>query len=242
MTPVESEIGTETGTLGAWPNREPSEPARSGLGSRGARNPSGDPIGATVNSVDIRPVEPSDQARAVSVQVMAFGSDPVMRWLYPDPHDYIQHYPRFVMAFGGPAFEHGTAYVGDEFGGVALWIPVGVYSDADAVEALFRETLAEPVQGEVFSILEQMDRYHIKDPHWYLSIIGVDPAHQGKGIGSALLRHSLEPCDEQGLPAYLESSNPANVPLFQRHGFEVLGEIQVGSSPPVFPMYRPPRA
>ena len=51
-----------------------------------------------------------------------------------------------------------------------------------------------------------------------------------------------DPAADPDLPAYLESSNPANVPLYQRHGFEVLGEIQVGSSPPVFPMYRPPRA
>jgi len=194
-----------------------------------------------VDIVDVRKVELADQARAVSVQVMAFGSDPVMRWLYPEPHAYLQHFPAFVRAYGGRAFEHGTAYVDGEFGGVSLWLPVDVHVDPGPFEALIRKTVKPPVQDELFSILEQMDDYHIKEPHWYLAIIGVDPAHQSKGIGSALLRHSLEPIDVQGLPAYLESSNPANVSLYERHGFEVLGEIRAGSSPPVFPMLRTPR-
>ena len=90
-------------------------------------------------------------------------------------------------------------------------------------------------------MLDEMDSYHIEEEHWYLPMIGVDPSQQGRGIGSALLQHALAPCDEQGLPAYLESSNPANVPLYQRHGFEVLGEIQIGSSPVVYPMLRRPR-
>ena len=69
----------------------------------------------------------------------------------------------------------------------------------------------------------------------------MDPAQQSKGIGSELLQYALAPCDEQGMFAYLESSNPANVPFYQRHGFEVVAEIQVGSSPTVRPMIRSPR-
>jgi ribosomal protein S18 acetylase RimI-like enzyme len=55
------------------------------------------------------------------------------------------------------------------------------------------------------------------------------------------MEHALSRCDAEGLPAYLESSNPRNIPLYQRHGFEILGKIQVGSSPPVVPMLRAPR-
>jgi ribosomal protein S18 acetylase RimI-like enzyme len=86
-----------------------------------------------------------------------------------------------------------------------------------------------------------MGKYHPQEPHWYLPLIGVDPAHQGKGFGSALLGHALEICDRDHLPAYLESSNPLNIPLYRRHGFELLDTLQVGSSPPVFPMLRPAR-
>ncbi|WP_373696803.1 GNAT family N-acetyltransferase [Microvirga yunnanensis] len=76
------------------------------------------------------------------------------------------------------------------------------------------------------------------EPHWYLPLIGVNPAQQGKGYGSALLKHALRLCDEDGTLAYLESSNPKNIPLYQRHGFQVLGTIQVGNSPPITPMLR----
>jgi ribosomal protein S18 acetylase RimI-like enzyme len=79
------------------------------------------------------------------------------------------------------------------------------------------------------------------EPHGYLPPIRVDPAHQRKGYGSMLLHHALSECDWDHVAAYLESSNPANVLLYQRHGFEVLDTIQVGSSPPIFPMLRPAR-
>ncbi len=194
-----------------------------------------------MSSVAVREASSHDLARAVSVQVMAFSSDPIMRWLYPEAHDYLAHYPSFVDAFGGRAFEHSTAYVAADFGGVALWLPPGVHVDGQLVESVFKDTLTSPVREESLSVLEEMDRYHIEEPHWYLPMIGVDPSQQGQGIGAALLQHALSKCDEASLPAYLESSNPANVPLYERHGFSVLGTIQVGSSPPVFPMLRSAR-
>lgn len=55
------------------------------------------------------------------------------------------------------------------------------------------------------------------------------------------MRHGLIPCDRDGTLAYLESSNPKNIPLYERHGFELLGTIQAGNSPPIFPMLRKPR-
>jgi ribosomal protein S18 acetylase RimI-like enzyme len=74
--------------------------------------------------------------------------------------------------------------------------------------------------------------------HWHLPMIGVLPGLQGRGLGSALLHHALAHIDRTRLPAYLESSSERNVPLYLRHGFEVMGIIQVGSSPPIFPMIR----
>jgi ribosomal protein S18 acetylase RimI-like enzyme len=72
-------------------------------------------------------------------------------------------------------------------------------------------------------------------------VIGVDPTCQGMGYGSALLAYALEVCDRDHLPAYLESSNPRNIPLYERFGFEVQGEIQVATSPPIAPMLRAAR-
>ena len=83
-----------------------------------------------------------------------------------------------------------------------------------------------------------MGRYH-REPHWYLPLIGVDHIEAGpRPPARSLLRHALERVDASDGSPYLESSNPANVPLYQRHGFEVVGTIQAGDSPPMFPMVR----
>ena len=189
----------------------------------------------------IRRVEGSAEARAVDVIVLAFSADPIARWIYPNPDQYLNRFPAFVRGFGGRAFEHGTAYATAEIEGAALWLPPGVHLDAQALGSLFQQTVDEPTRSELFAVLEQMDGYHPKEDHWYLPLIGVDPARQGGGFGAALMSHALAPCDRGSTLAYLESSNPANITLYERHGFELLGEIRVGGSPPVFPMLRRPR-
>jgi ribosomal protein S18 acetylase RimI-like enzyme len=172
---------------------------------------------------------------------LAFSSDPAVRWAYPDPHQFFSSFPEFVRAFGGKAFEHGTAHYVEGFTGAALWLPPDVLPDEEALGSLLLRTVSEEIHDEVFAVLEQMGSYHPTEPHWYLPLIGVDPAHQGKGYGSALLRHALASCDRNHQIAYLESSNPRNIPLYERHGFKLLGEIQAGSSPPIFPMSRNPQ-
>jgi GNAT superfamily N-acetyltransferase len=194
-----------------------------------------------IDEPTIRVARAGDVPRAVSVQVTAFSADPIMRWLWPEPRDYLRCFPELVHGFGGGAFGHDAAHVTDAFLGGSLWLPPGVTPDEAALERLTNETIREPARSECLSILEQMSMAHPEEQHWHLAFIGVDPAHQGKGIGAALLRHTLARIDEQHLHAYLESSNPANVPLYRRHGFEVIREIRVGSSPPVLPMLRPPR-
>jgi GNAT superfamily N-acetyltransferase len=197
--------------------------------------------GVVVHAPPIRTVEGDQVSRAESVQLMAFSADPVMRWMWPEPHAYVQNFPRFLRGFGGRAFEHGAAHVTDAFDGGTWWLPPGVGTDDEALENLFRETIAEPKRSEVFSILEQISAAHPAEPHWHLAFVGVDPAKQGRGIGAALMRYTLARIDAAHLHAYLESSNPANVSLYQRHGFEVIREVRVGSSPPVIPMVRLPR-
>lgn len=189
----------------------------------------------------IRSTETSEQDDAVAIQTAAFIADPVMRWMYPESRSYLAHFPGFVRAFGGGAFDSDGAFLSDCLGGVALWLPPGVHPDGDAIEGFFRKTVSEEKLDDLFGVLEQMDEYHPEESHWYLSIIGVDPARQGQGLGAQLLQHTLARCDEDGLPAYLESSNPANISLYGRHGFEVMGEIRVGDAPLVTPMLRPAR-
>ena len=183
----------------------------------------------------------ADAERAIAVLVLAFSTDPVCRWTWPESERYLTSFPRFVRAFAGQAFEHGTAYCVEGYAGAALWHPPGIQAEEDPLVALFQETVVEENQADLFAVFEQMAGYHPSEPHWYLPLIGVDPSHQRQGHGSTLMRQALAACDRDGTAAYLESTNPENISLYQRHGFEVLGRIQVGASPPIFPMLRPPR-
>jgi ribosomal protein S18 acetylase RimI-like enzyme len=174
----------------------------------------------------------------MDVIVLAFSADPFVRWIYPDPSRYLRHSPAYFRGLGGRAFEHGTAYATVEMEGAALWLPPGVHPGIQALESLVQQTVDEPSRSELLAVVNEAGGYHPEEDHWYLPLIGVDPAQQGRGFGGALMGHALVPCDRDSIPAYLESTNPANIPLYQRYGFELLGKIQVGSSPTMFPMLR----
>jgi ribosomal protein S18 acetylase RimI-like enzyme len=194
-----------------------------------------------MSTAPVRTAEPDDRASAIHVLTLAFASDPAVRWMYPEAQAYLTHFPRFAEAFGGKALEEKTACLAHDLGGAALWLPPGVHADGDAIGAIVGESADRASLDEIASVFGEMDRYHPKEPHWYLAMIGVDPSRQGRGIGSSLLASTLSRVDSEGMPAYLESSNPANVPLYERHGFEVQGEIRGAEGPPVFPMFRPVR-
>jgi ribosomal protein S18 acetylase RimI-like enzyme len=183
----------------------------------------------------------SDASSAIAVVTLAFGADPAARWTWPDPHQYFEHFPSFVKLFGGDAFAHQSAYGIDGYAGAALWLPPGIRPDEDALIRLLQRTGSAQFRKDGAAVFEQMTRHHPREPHWFLPFIGVDPFHQGKGHGTALMQHALIRCDRDATPAYLESSNPKNIPLYERHGFELLGKIQVGTSPPIFPMLRRPQ-
>jgi len=189
----------------------------------------------------IKSANESNQEQAIAVILLAFATDPLTRWIYPDPQQYLRYFPEVVRLFGGNAFEHGTGYYIDGFSGVALWLPPNVHPREEETKTLLQQTVPEENQKDVFAVLEQMGSCHPTEPHWFLPMIGVDPGHQGKGYGSMLMQHALIPCDRENKLAYLETSNPRNVRLYKRHGFELLETIQIGSSPTVFPMLRRPR-
>ena len=182
-----------------------------------------------------------DEDRAVAVITIAFSNDPVARWFLRDPARYLTYWPPLVKAFGGAAFSEGTADSIDDCSGVALWLPPGVGPDEEAMGALTSEAVPVGDQDEAFAFMEQQGGFHPSEAHWYLPLIGVDGDKQGHGFGSVLLRHATERCDRDGLPAFLEATNPRNRALYERHGFEAVGVIQAGSSPPMWPMRREPR-
>jgi GNAT superfamily N-acetyltransferase len=189
---------------------------------------------------DVRIATPEDSDRCIATIVLAFSGDPAARWGFADPLTYSQIFPRFVRAFGGKAFDHGSAhYVAGC--AAALWLPPGVEPDEETMVALAESATAEGDREAILGMFEQMAKFHPEEPHWYLPLIGTDPARQGSGYGSALLRHALASCDRDRMPAYLEATSARNLPLYQRHGFEALGTIQAGDSPVITPMLRRPR-
>jgi ribosomal protein S18 acetylase RimI-like enzyme len=198
-----------------------------------------------MNSSKAPAVHSIDEASADAAYapiVLAFVTDPAARWSWPKADDFLRNMPLLARAFGGKSFALGTAFGIDHFAGVALWLPPGTSADEEALGTLIEHTTPPSVQQDAAGVFEQMASFHPQVPHWYLPLIGVDPARQGQHLGDKLMTHALDRCDADQMPAYLESSNPLNIPFYQRHGFEALGKIQVGSSPTLVPMLRKPRA
>jgi GNAT superfamily N-acetyltransferase len=185
---------------------------------------------------------PEERQSVLACITGAFICDPIARFAWPALHEYLAGMPRIAHAYARRSFDHGAVHRASDWRGAALWLPPRVGPDADAAQRLLEETVSVRRRADLAGIFEEMDAWRPVEPHWYLPLIGVDPHAQGCGLGSVLLQIGLERCDTEGLPAYLESSNPRNLSLYRRHGFEVMGTIQVGAAPPVRPMLRPPRA
>jgi ribosomal protein S18 acetylase RimI-like enzyme len=202
------------------------------------------PVMTTTNTttqiVKIASSAAEEEPRVMDALRLAFVADPATRWVWPDPQKYLENFPKFAKAFGGRAFEHKSAYYIDGYAAAALWLPPNVHPDVETLGSLLQDTGSNQAQRDALQVFEQMGSYHPSEPHWYLPLLGVDPLHHGKGLGSTLMKHVLGRCDSENKVAYLESSNPRNIPFYERLGFKVLGTIQLGSSPKISPMLRKP--
>ena len=165
----------------------------------------------------------------------------MVRWISDGAAAFLEATGDFFDAFGGRAFEHGSAWTANDGQAVAMWLPPGVEPDGEKMLEILQKFAPKERLEDMFVVLGQMEHFHPHEEHWYLPIIGCDPMYLGQGLGGMLMKTALERVDADGLPAYLESSNPRNVSLYERHGFEVIGEIQHGSSPVMLPMYRAAR-
>ena len=172
---------------------------------------------------------------------LGFSSDPIMRWIYPDPGTYLTAFPQVLRLFGGAAFTGDTAFLSDDHRAAAMWLAPGAHPDEDGLTAHLEATLPEHVLGDAFKMFEAMDKLHPSDPCWHLAFVATDPSARGCGLASALIERGLKRCDADGRIAYLENTNPNNVGLYRRHGCELLGEINVGDAPSLFCMLREPR-
>ena len=129
------------------------------------------------------------------------------------------------------SLESGTCFVTEHLEGATLWYPPGVGADEEALGGQFMQAAPEYLAEAVGEFMEALAHYHPHDEDcWYLPLMGVDPAHQGKGLGAALMKHATDLIDRQGALSYLESSTPQNISLYERHGFESTGQILFGEA------------
>lgn len=198
------------------------------------------PIKQPVAQTNVYRAEPDDADAAIDTILLAFSADPHLRWLWPEADKFLAYAPQFFKAFGGNAFKNDTAFYTRDFSGVSLWLPPGVHPNEEGLLSLLERAAPPSKLPTLMEVLEQMDHYHPDDPHWHLPLIGVDPAKQGSGYGSQLLQHTLDEIDRRGEIAYLENTNPANTPFYERFGFEMLEVTKIDGAPPLFPMIRYP--
>jgi GNAT superfamily N-acetyltransferase len=189
---------------------------------------------------------------AAAAYTRAFMDDPFSVWVTPDPvrreHDlplFFQMAMRYAMRYGGP-----VEVIDEQPRAIATWLAPTHPLPSNL--GMLRTGLLGLLwaggwsgAGRFFTFGEQLEGLHARDvtqPHWYLWLLAVDPPFQGKGLGGALLSPRLQAADRDGLPCYLETAKESNVSLYQRFGFEVLRDRQLGKDGPRFwTMLRAPR-
>ncbi|MGW0548704.1 GNAT family N-acetyltransferase [Streptomyces altiplanensis] len=173
----------------------------------------------------------------------AFDDDPMMRWFFTGDASRETGLGRyFTTIFTRQYVHHGVCEYTEA--AAAFWVP----PEAQAKAVPGPETIQElqSILGDRAPLLKdavEMAAEHApREPHWYLAVIGADPAGQGRGHGAALLRSGLAKADAAGLPACLESSKPSNLPFYEHFGFTVQEELRLpGNGPVLWTMRREPR-
>jgi GNAT superfamily N-acetyltransferase len=188
----------------------------------------------------LRHATADDVPRLKTMLADAFFDDPVLGWLMPNDRTRRAQLRRyFGIELRHYTLRRGCVWTTDDLAGAALSLPPRAW------RAPTRVTLLE---GSAFlthlpraaRLGAAMEWRHLRGPHYYVRDVGVLPSMQGRGLGSALMRPTLDRCDREGLPAYLEASSERSTALYERLGFRVTRELRIGGSPPLRLMLRAP--
>lgn len=191
----------------------------------------------------IRRARPDDVRELSRVLARAFDDDPVMSWFFPDPRRRLAHSRRFFAQRARGLVRQEECWTTADLAAAALWAAPERWR-VRPLEALamarFLPSFGRRI-GQVLAAIERIEQAHPPEPHYYLAVLGTEPARQGEGLASALLQPVLESCDVDEIPAFLESSKERNIAFYARHGFRVTGEVALPDGPPVWLMWRDPR-
>ncbi|MGV9710069.1 GNAT family N-acetyltransferase [Gordonia sp. NPDC003424] len=186
--------------------------------------------------VDITVTGTGDLDLVSSLLAQSFADDPVVRWLSDDARRDKTMFLTLARWAHGPAASVDLALRDGAPIGAAMWDPPG-HKITPTMQVRAMPGFIKAMRGRLrrgLLLEETFLKLRPKEPHWYLGTVGA--AVPGLGVGTALLHAGLDRVDG---PAYLESSNRANIPLYERFGFDVVDEITLGDDgPTVWPMYR----
>ena len=201
------------------------------------------PDGSDIRKMTAAEIQPVARALA-----QAFHDDPHFRWFVRDDAKRMQRLERGFATFIGRVWlRQDEGYTHERLIGAALWMPPNTWHLGPLAQLLLLPAIVRDLRTDTPGLLKALtfiEKKHPREPpHWYLPIIGVAPAWQGRGYGAALLRVVLERCDAERVPAYLEASTPRNLELYRRNGFEPIEECRYAADgPPLWRMWREPRA
>lgn len=187
-----------------------------------------------------------NQDSVVKILTEAFTGDPFFTWLFPgETHVKSLHTWWEYTSQQSTMSPSSELWVMTDQSSGALWMaPHGPTEESQDVEPFIElmKGLVGPRLEEVLTVFSEVIAAHPNEPHWYLQAVGTRPEMQGRGSGAALLKPVLNYCDEQGLGAYLESSNPRNISFYYRLGFVTTNELSLaGGEAALTCMWRSPQ-
>jgi ribosomal protein S18 acetylase RimI-like enzyme len=189
-------------------------------------------------ATQVRKATARDLDAIVEILGDAFLEDPVMRWVTPRTS-----YPGYVFALTLPfCLEHDNTYIATDGSGAASWLPPGVRLQSPVGPGVLWNGLRDygprALVRALATLVQSQSRHPKDDDYYYLFTIGALRSQRGRGVGSALMREGLGKCDEDHMPAYLESSNAKNLPFYRKHGFEVIDELRLAMNGPTLWLMR----
>ncbi|WP_109142800.1 GNAT family N-acetyltransferase [Bradyrhizobium sp. DASA03068] len=193
------------------------------------------------DALSIKTIDLQDHSRVLAILTTAFTMCPLLRWLYPEPREYLQHFNGFIKHYCGSPYSSG-AYLNDGDKGAILWDTAGEKRDNTSMMEFLLKSVPAHRRSETERVFETFGKYNPHQPHWYVTMVAIDPIHQRSGLARHLLRHATEISDAAQRPVHLEATSPHAMRLYAQQGWSVLTEVQVGGSPPFFPMLRQPKA
>ena len=179
--------------------------------------------------MDRRIAAPDDAGTVSRCVALAFAADPVWSVALARSDGRTDHHEPYWRLFVEGAITHGAVAIADDGAAVSVWLPPGAAELTPALTEALDELLARSLEPEAVRQMQELyarfeaSRAAVPERHAYLSLLATDPAHRGRGIGQALLAADLDAWDRSGIPAYLESTNPANDHRYARAGFERIG-------------------